>query len=283
MLQEGLTIIGRQISVEGGRLDLLALDMQGRWVVIEIKPDAVRRETVAQALDYASCIATMPYTRLAEKTDPYLQARSTSLQAVLKERGAIEAAQEDRDVTMIVVGTGKDPGLEPMINFLAEKFEMPISAVLYDVFELEDGQRILVREIGESEGQLPDRERKQRVTVEDVCRVADKSGVGQNFRRILEAGQEYNLYPRPYATSIMYTSPANRSRMLFTVWANAKADRSLKTYIGPAAFAEFYPVTEETVIEILGVKDGYKDMTSQDVEMFLANLNRLFEIIQQGA
>jgi RecB family endonuclease NucS len=37
LVQSGLTIVSRQLNVEGGRLDLLALDPQGRWVVIEVK------------------------------------------------------------------------------------------------------------------------------------------------------------------------------------------------------------------------------------------------------
>ena len=67
MLQHGLTIVGRQIQVAGGRFDLLALDPQGRWVVIEIKAGTVYRGTVTQALDYASCIATMPQPELEGK------------------------------------------------------------------------------------------------------------------------------------------------------------------------------------------------------------------------
>ena len=59
LLQVGLTIVGKQIRVEGGRLDLLAIDPQGRWVIIEIKREQLRRETIAQIIDYASCLATM--------------------------------------------------------------------------------------------------------------------------------------------------------------------------------------------------------------------------------
>ena len=37
LLQEGLTIVGRQLRAAGGILDLLALDIQRRWVIIELK------------------------------------------------------------------------------------------------------------------------------------------------------------------------------------------------------------------------------------------------------
>ena len=76
----------------------------------------------------------------------------------------------------------------------------------------------------------------------------------------------------------MYTPPEKRNRMLFTVWVTPKAGK-LQAYIGPGAFAEFYPVTEEKATEILG-PDGYRDWTSDDVEAFIASLQRLFEEIQ---
>ena len=54
LIGEGLTLIGRQISIDDGRLDLLALDSQDRWVVIEIKPGMLYSDALHQALYYAS-------------------------------------------------------------------------------------------------------------------------------------------------------------------------------------------------------------------------------------
>lgn len=73
----------------------------------------------------------------------------------------------------------------------------------------------------------------------------------------------------------MYTPPSNRTRTLFTVWATPGAGRLLWVYIGPQAFAEFYPVTEECVTSLIGA--GWQKMTGADVETFVANLDRLFE------
>ena len=45
LLSEGIQIIGRQVGLEGGFLDLLAVDAGGRWLAIELKrgrPDAPR-------------------------------------------------------------------------------------------------------------------------------------------------------------------------------------------------------------------------------------------------
>ena len=73
LLRSGLTIVGRQVYTESGPLDLLALDPLGRWVVIELKAGSVRRDTIAQVIDYSACIAEMPYQQLREKASEYLK------------------------------------------------------------------------------------------------------------------------------------------------------------------------------------------------------------------
>lgn len=52
-------------------------------------------------------------------------------------------------------------------------------------------------------------------------------------------------------------------------------------WIAPDVFAEYYPVTEEEVTSILGPSGG-RTMNHTAVEAFLANLDRLFERIEQG-
>ena len=279
LLQRGLKIIGRQIELEGGRLDLLALDPEGHWVVIEIKRGAVHRETIAQALDYAASIARIPQDDLARKVDAYLRKRATSLQVVMDELGLGEDAQEGaRDVFTYVVGTGKGVGLDRIVDYLSGMFEVPISVVLYEVFEFEDGRQVLVRELTDSEATPPVVSRARR-TVDEVCALADRAGLGLEFRKLLEAAREYDLYPVPYKKRIRYAPPANRTRTLFTAQASPGAGESaLWVYIQPEAFGEFYPVTEEAAISLLGTA-GWYEMTSADIDSFVTNLAQLFQQI----
>lgn len=279
LLQTGLKVVGRQIGVESGTLDLLALDPQGSWAVIEIKRGTVRRDTVAQALDYASCIATMPYDELSQKVNNYLRKRETSLEALLEERGPAEDAEHEvRDVITFVVGTDRDPGLERLVNYLSGHFNVPINVVSYQVFEVQGGQQILVRELTESEAKPPS---GPKVTVEDICAAAQRSGIGKEFEIILEAAWKHRIYPRPIKHCVMYTPASKRTRTLFTVWAGPLAGGLLSVYVVPAAFAEFYMVTEEEAISILG-PEGWRRMTTSDVEAFVANLDRLFESMEQA-
>ena len=117
LLQVGLTIVGKQISVEGGRLDLLAIDPQGRWVIIEIKRGQLRREVIAQIIDYASSLAAMPDEDFTRKIDDYLQSTGTSIKKFLDERDAHDVLEIDnREFLLFIVGTKKASGLGRMAS-----------------------------------------------------------------------------------------------------------------------------------------------------------------------
>jgi Holliday junction resolvase-like predicted endonuclease len=277
LLQDGLTIVGRQVTLVGGTLDLLALDPQGRWVVIEVKRGWVRRKTIAQAVDYASCIVTMPFDQLAEALGAYLQNRGASLDALLAERGAEEDGDnEEREVAMYAVGTGKDPGLDRMVDFLSG-FEVPITVVTYDAFETDDGQSILVRELSEAEA-TPSA--KQRMSVEQICERADKGGIGVEFRKLLQAAKKHGIFPRPFTRSIMYTPPWNRANTLFTVQSSPGRGGSVPFYLETGAFAKFYQVTTEEAASLVGAA-GWREMGDSDVDNFVAGLDKLFQLIEQ--
>ena len=60
---EGLTLVGRQTPTEGGPLDLLGVDADGRLVVFELKRGTLSRDAVAQVVDYASYLNAMESDR----------------------------------------------------------------------------------------------------------------------------------------------------------------------------------------------------------------------------
>ena len=55
LVDADLLVIGRQVETDfRGKIDLLCMDSNGDLVVVEVKRGKLRREAVAQALDYAS-------------------------------------------------------------------------------------------------------------------------------------------------------------------------------------------------------------------------------------
>ena len=59
MLEDGLTLVGRQTETAGGPLDLLGVDSNGRLVVFELKRGMLSRDAIAQVIDYASYVDQM--------------------------------------------------------------------------------------------------------------------------------------------------------------------------------------------------------------------------------
>ena len=64
LLLEDLTLVGRQTPTEGGPLDLLGVDGDGRLVVFELKRGTLSRDAVAQVIDYASYLDDMDLGRI---------------------------------------------------------------------------------------------------------------------------------------------------------------------------------------------------------------------------
>ena len=57
ILDPNLLLIGRQVLTSHGKfVDLLAMDADGKLVVIELKRDRTPRDIVAQLLDYGSWV-----------------------------------------------------------------------------------------------------------------------------------------------------------------------------------------------------------------------------------
>ena len=60
LISENLLVIGNQVETDyGGFIDILAIDVEGNLVILELKRDKTPRDIVAQTLDYASWVVTL--------------------------------------------------------------------------------------------------------------------------------------------------------------------------------------------------------------------------------
>lgn len=275
LLPGELEIISRQMPVEGGRLDLLAIDPLGRYIVIEVKAGALLMDVIFQAMYYAAQIDKYSFATLASKVHDFPAKDKKDLKAMLRERGVDDRDfDNNKEVLIYLVGTQSTPGLDTMLDFMASKYHLPLTVVTYEVFQLENDQRILVREITEADiptSRVNQKPRRTTADVEKTCALADRTGVGQEFRLILEESKKLGLHFRPYARSIMYAHPDHKTRMLFTVWTHQKP---LKAYIGYEAFTEYYPVTTDQVAEALGPSGGRK-LNMEQAQQLVSGLEKL--------
>jgi hypothetical protein len=282
LLPGELEIISRQMIMDGGRLDLLALDPLGRCVVIEIKAGALTADVVTQAMYYAAQIDKYSFETLASKVNSFPTKNKKDLKAMLQVRGLDEQDfSKSKEVLIYLVGTLHTSGIDDMLNFMKRRIQVPLIEVIFDVFQLENGKRILVREVTEEDtpiARLGRATQKSTATIEGVCKKANQKGVGQEFRLILEESQKLGLHMRPYVRSIMYTHPDHKTRMLFTVTAHKK---QLSAYIGYEAFVDYYSVTTEQVAEALG-PSGWRNLDMEQAQQLVAGLEKLISSRDSG-
>ena len=275
LLQEGLVIVARQVYLESGRLDLLALDPQGRWVVVEIKRGYVDRETVAQVIDYAACLRELSAADFRAKLQQYPATSPLDLDQLLEERGATDALEpEQRQLLLFVVGTGRADSLERVARFLSEPYGLPISVILFHVFKLDDGLMCLAREVTEQETSGGDTRSGSTVSVDSVLELAgqygtrDAAGEGD----VGLAGRK-GLRVRPFKTCLMFTPPSNATRCLFTIWAEPEKG-GLSAYVAIEGFTMFFPLERADVEERLG-PDGWRTLDETQFDDLLGAIEGL--------
>ena len=120
LIAEGLTLVGRQVPIDRGRLDLLAIDSRDRWIVIEIeiKPGVLDSGALAQALDYASSLARVDADELYGKLEPRLSEFGDAARLAASVRQQLAGEEAGREIAVLLVGAGIHSGLDRMNEFL---------------------------------------------------------------------------------------------------------------------------------------------------------------------
>ena len=156
MLEEGLQLVGRQTPTASGPLDLLGVDGDGRLVVFELKRDTLRRDAVAQIIDYASALDAMDSETLSDFTSKnsgnyegiqkienfgnwYSELRASN---DLTDEG-IESLTQPR---MVLVGLGVDDTTQRMVQYMASS-GMDISLLTFHGFINSGGEALLARNV----------------------------------------------------------------------------------------------------------------------------------------
>lgn len=274
LLPGDLRIVGRQVHLEGGVLDILALDWQGRWVVVELKRGALRREVVAQAIDYAASIERLTSRELEEKlSSPHASLSDPGvISEVVRQQLQAEGENELRDVQVTVVGVGTDSGLERVADYLA-RFDVPLSVVSFRAFDRKDGPHLLVRDVIEEA--TDSSTVKVTHSLEAIRQAADEAGVGEQLERILKMSEaaELVVQPRKYAVRIAVPIDA-RHRLIY-----ARPEKNgLTVGVSPDKFAQFYPkVTEDDVTQAIDQKQEGIPLSGADLDARLDQIGVFLE------
>ena len=150
LLIPGLRLVGRQTPTDGGPLDLLGVDEDGRLVVFELKRGTLSRDAVAQIIDYASDLDARNDVALAE----HIAANSgvggidriEDFEEWYGENTEGQSLDSLRPLRLFLIGLGADERTERMVRFLAENTGMDISLLTFHGFAY-DGKTLLARQV----------------------------------------------------------------------------------------------------------------------------------------
>lgn len=194
ILGDDLLLIGQQKTLTGvGRFDLLALDSDGRIVVIELKRGISAREAVAQALDYASWLDTSTEEEIREIANAYLKNKKKDLDQAYIDEFDYELGRIDpQDHRILIVGASLDSSTERIINYLAERHSIDINAILFTHCQLPSGESVLARTV-----LVPEKQRQKRrslePTDEEIYKLAESRGVTQILEQCRVLGKLENI------------------------------------------------------------------------------------------
>lgn len=151
IIEDGsLLIIGRQVVTNlGGYVDLLALDKQGDVAVIELKRDRTPRDTIAQALEYASFVEKLDYEQLEDIFRTYNGDEAVNLAQYHKKYfnlNSDDAVVFNKEQRIIIVGQKVTPEIRQTATYLRQK-GMRVTCVEFTFFETEERLRLLSNEI----------------------------------------------------------------------------------------------------------------------------------------
>ena len=125
LLEPGLKLIGRQMPTDGGPMDLLGVDQDGRLTVFELKRGILTRDAVAQSLDYASDLEAYEFERLATLVQEYSGRLGIDKIEDFEDwysqeyPGSSDALAEAPRI--VLVGLGVDDRARRIVQFLAER------------------------------------------------------------------------------------------------------------------------------------------------------------------
>lgn len=193
MLMQGLTLVGRQVPVETGFIDLLGIDEDGQLVVFELKREKLTRAAVAQVLDYCTYLETLSDseigTLLAE------QSGKDGIEEItdFEEWYGSQRGESIRPVGMVLVGLGLDVSAHRMVSYLADR-GIDIRLVTFHGYVHGDAM-LLARQVRAADDPRPSTAKPPRAL--DLIRKATEHGVAEIWK---DARESLDYSVRTYYT-----------------------------------------------------------------------------------
>jgi hypothetical protein len=175
-----ITVIGREVAVPSGSIDLSFLDLKGRLTVVETKlaknPEA-RREVIGQIIEYASFVSQWSYDHLEREALKYFASKGkvfTSLHEAVFSTSTegVETVEEDLFTTQVDDNLGRGSvrlviavdelveSLRSTVAFLNSYTSFDILVLQLHDFELDAAKHVFIPSLY---GQVATTKRRRRI------------------------------------------------------------------------------------------------------------------------
>ena len=147
ILGNDILIIGQQVYTKSGPLDFLGIDNNGNLVIVELKRDKLARVVLAQAIDYASDLATWEIDKLSEICISYTGNTLEDHLSANFDNIEIDDLTINQSQRLLLVGFSIEEPLSRMIEYLSTNFDMAINAIVLNYVRTSNGTELLSRTV----------------------------------------------------------------------------------------------------------------------------------------
>lgn len=162
VLGERLLVVGRQVRTKyGGIVDLLAVDGDGRGVVIELKRGKTPRDIVAQALDYETWLSELSDADIRDMVSRTADASFND--AFHAKFGTTPPETLNAEQRLMIVATDVDEATTRIVQRLSARYGVDINVVTLGYFNVK-GQEMLARTWLVDPAEMDERVEKRQVT-----------------------------------------------------------------------------------------------------------------------
>jgi len=186
ILGKDILIIGEQVYTKSGPLDFLGIDNSGNLVIVELKRDKLARLVLAQAIDYASDLATWDIEKISAECVKYTRKSLEEYLTANFENVKIDDLTINQSQRLLLVGFSIEESLGRMIEWLSDNFDMAINAVVLKYAKTKNGSEILSRTVTIPEEVAKEKSNKKKFIIE----MSDKPGEYENDK-LLELLKDY--------------------------------------------------------------------------------------------
>ena len=292
LLNDKLLIIGRQITVGGGTLDLLAVDEEANLVIVELKRDRTPRDVVAQTLDYASCIQDFSRDDVERHTREFLE---MDFDKAFMQRFEHEAPETvNGRHRMYIVASALDSATQRIVEYLSRVHGVDINAATFSYFKTDQGEfvaRSMLLDEDEVGRRAKARITKRRpVASEQALReVAMENGVGELWDIAIGGFSPFVRKSRSQTTLSFNTHLDEGNRAVLSIFPGVSSDeRGLAVTVVFDHLSRGLGVDETQVRQVCGTTaettfDGSYSVADNNFYLSKDKLEALISLVRESA